>query len=384
LCGFSVARAQSRAVSFSFSYTTTADRTDYGPVLTDGEGGVPDVPGVTYQVLFTNAAEAADGTVMFYGYGNHPGPGEDPSLYLDGRRGYLYPSGADGGGSPAYQLVLQTADGSEFSFKSIYLVNFNGATASDFSVEVEGYRNGVSTGSITTHADNPQFGLNLTQSNGLTPAIFQNVDKVVLRPAGSSVYNSNFWYYVNDISFDNAVVSLPVRLTAFDAQVQANGTVRLNWTTASEEENSHFEVERSGDGRRFVPIAKLAGNGTQQTTSYYSYTDAAPGSGINYYRLKSTDLDGHYTYSYTLVVRNESTLAFEVFPNPAQDQVYIQLQHAPGPVTIRVVDAGGREVLQKQLSLSGGSLSTMIDIRKLQPGIYYILANNEKLKLVKE
>jgi hypothetical protein len=177
--------------------------------------------------------------------------------------------------------------------------------------------------------------------------------------------------------------TLPVRLRSFTA-VRKVGSIVLQWLTSEEWNSRSFTIERSSDGNSFAGLGTLDAGGSTHTRRTYSYTDAAPGSGIYYYRLKSTDLDGHYEYSYTVVVRFEGSHAFEIFPNPARDLVHIQLQTAPGPVTIRVMDASGREVLQRKLTSVGGSLSTSMDIRKLSPGIYYILAGLQKLKLVKE
>jgi hypothetical protein len=177
--------------------------------------------------------------------------------------------------------------------------------------------------------------------------------------------------------------TLPVHLFSFTA-VRKESTVVLQWLTSEEWNSRSFTIERSKDGSSFASLGTLKAGGSTNTTQAYSFTDLAPFSGMSFYRLKSTDLDGYFKYSHTLIVRYEGSRTFEVFPNPARDQVHIQLRAAPGPVTIRVVDASGREVLQKQLTSVGGSLSTTQDIRKLTPGLYFIKAGAEKLKLVKE
>lgn len=363
------ANAQSRAVTFSFSHTTTPDYTDFGAELTDGEGGIPDVPGVTYQVLFTDASGVTDGSVRFYGYGNHGG--DDPSLYLDGREGYLYPIGQqDGFEPPAYQLVLQTADGSPFSFTSIYLANYSGGTAAAQTLEIIGYRSGDITGQITTHGENAQFGTWLTQATGLTPAIFQNVDRVVIRPTAGSEFPSNFWYGINDIGFGDAVAPLPVRFVSFAARAQ-EGAVQLNWQTAEEQNNSHFVVERSADGQQFAAIGRVNA-ATGISAALYSYTDRQPLPGNNYYRLVQHDHNGARTVSATRVVTGATRLFAGLYPNPATVGLVLTLQgRAAGPLDVQVVNAAGQTVFSRRYAAGTNNLT--LNTASLAPGTYRVV-----------
>src|SRR5690606_15817603 len=63
----------------------------------------------------------------------------------------------------------------------------------------------------------------------------------------------------NDESNDNSTTSvavegiLPIELLRFDA-IPGKNDVKLEWKTATELNNSHFEIERSADGRNFQPI----------------------------------------------------------------------------------------------------------------------------------
>jgi hypothetical protein len=49
---------------------------------------------------------------------------------------------------------------------------------------------------------------------------------------------------------------LPVVLTSFTAQRQSAG-VHLCWTTASEERNAYFDLQRSPEGTRFATVGTL-------------------------------------------------------------------------------------------------------------------------------
>ncbi len=91
--------------------------------------------------------------------------------------------------------------------------------------------------------------------------------------------------------------ALPVSLTSFTAKANKQGAVNLAWSTASEQDNSHFEVTRSVNGVDFEKIAEVKGNGNSDVVSKYSYTDTKPVAGTNYYRLKQIDFNGDFAYS---------------------------------------------------------------------------------------
>lgn len=238
------------------------------------------------------------------------------------------------------------------------------------STDIALYIDGAYTGTVTSNATG-SYSFNVTGSlsdGSHTLKVYSTSESLYSTPA--------------TVAF-NSSSTLPVRFLSFTA-FQKGGSIVLEWLTGEEWNSRSFTIERSQDGGSFTSLGAIEAGGTSHNSRAYSFTDATPASGINYYRLKSIDLDGRYEYSHTVVVRFEASRAFEVFPNPARDQVSIRLRTAPGPVTIRLVDASGWEILQKQLTSGGGRLSTTIDIRKLKPGLYYILANDEKQKLVKE
>jgi len=87
--------------------------------------------------------------------------------------------------------------------------------------------------------------------------------------------------------------SLPVELISFNAKAE-DKSVRLDWITASEINNSHYMIEKSSDGKLFERIGIVDGKGTTSLISTYTFNDTKPFTGINYYRLVQYDYDGHY------------------------------------------------------------------------------------------
>jgi hypothetical protein len=154
--------------------------------------------------------------------------------------------------------------------------------------------------------------------------------------------------------------ALPVDLLSFHANPNANHTAQLNWVTASEINNSHFEIERSYDGRDFEMINQVAGNGNSQHQIDYSYKDESISLKQNtvFYRLKQIDFDGTFEYSDIRVVRFDelvSNLNMSVSPNPFSNELTILVTLAPGEnYQLEVTDLNGAIVHQKECTYASG------------------------------
>lgn len=105
-----------------------------------------------------------------------------------------------------------------------------------------------------------------------------------------------------DIEGDGAT-TLPVTMALFTAKAKKQGTVNLVWATASEKNNSHFDVTRSVNGVDFDKIGEIKGAGNSDVVKNYSYTDANPSVGANYYRLKQVDFNGDFAYSQVAIAK---------------------------------------------------------------------------------
>ena len=115
----------------------------------------------------------------------------------------------------------------------------------------------------------------------------------------------------------NCLVVLPVVLTNYSATLQSNGTVTINWSTASEINSDYFEVEKSIDGRTFTLLAKVLANGNSNLIINYNTIDNVPQNGANFYRLVQFDKDGKKTvFEIKTVTVNKSVSGLSVFPNP--------------------------------------------------------------------
>ncbi|HRN26363.1 MAG TPA: T9SS type A sorting domain-containing protein [Ignavibacteriaceae bacterium] len=147
----------------------------------------------------------------------------------------------------------------------------------------------------------------------------------------------------------NELGPLPVELTSFSAKATA-GKVNLNWTTATEINNSGFEVERSFDGSTFFTVGFVRGNGTTTEPKAYSFSDELDVNGTEtiYYRLKQVDYNGAFEYSDVVSVVFDLPTDFALgqnYPNPFNPTSKIKYSvPQSGLVSIVVYDLTGQEV----------------------------------------
>lgn len=108
---------------------------------------------------------------------------------------------------------------------------------------------------------------------------------------------------------------LPVSLVSFTGQSIGKENL-LHWVTASETNNSHFELEKSYNGLFFDKFGTITGAGNSTEELQYVFKDKSPYPEVTYYRLKQYDYDGHFAYSKVIAVTNSFQNTFKVFPNP--------------------------------------------------------------------
>jgi hypothetical protein len=166
--------------------------------------------------------------------------------------------------------------------------------------------------------------------------------------------------------------TLPVVLVGFSAVLNSNKTITLDWNTMMEVNANDFVIERSADGSVWNAIGTVAAKGNSATQTDYTFTDEMPGAGINYYRLKMTDLDNRYGYTEVKVIRSSSVVSsVSFFPNPARDYVNVSLGQAAGAeTTIRLVNLSG-QVLQEKKAAGGGIVS--FPVQQYTAGLYILV-----------
>lgn len=176
---------------------------------------------------------------------------------------------------------------------------------------------------------------------------------------------------------------LPVTLTAFSVALQ-NKTSILNWSTAQELNLSHFQIERSSDARNFMPLGQVAvKSGNSNVRNDYSFTDKKPVVGKNYYRLNIVDKDGKQTYSSVRSINYTAQLNVKINSNPTADNKLSLVINSEKneKLNFTAINAEGKTVLSKSISVMQGEALTSIDISHLPTGIYFLLVHDDAQKI---
>lgn len=181
---------------------------------------------------------------------------------------------------------------------------------------------------------------------------------------------------------------LPVELSSFVSSVSGNN-ITLKWSTASEVNNSGFEVERGINGN-FSKIAFIAGKGTSVVTNNYSYSDRNLNSGSYSYRLKQIDFNGNYEYfnlSNEVIIGLPSEFDLsQNYPNPFNPSTKINFSlPIDGKVSLKVFDMTGREVgnLVNEFK-TAGYYTVNFNASNVSSGVYYYRLNAGNFNSVKK
>ena len=180
---------------------------------------------------------------------------------------------------------------------------------------------------------------------------------------------------------------VPVELVSFTANTNGNN-VNLSWSTATEINNSGFEIERAVSSPLSTlywgKVGFVNGNGTTTETQSYSFTDDNLTSGKYLYRLKQIDFDGTYEYSNEVEVTVTVPEKYELsqnYPNPFNPSTKINYQIAQNNfISLKVYDVLGNEVTTLvnenktagyyEINFDASSLSSGVYLYKLQAGSF--------------
>jgi hypothetical protein len=190
---------------------------------------------------------------------------------------------------------------------------------------------------------------------------------------------NSLWF--KSFSLRPQFTTLPVKLTIFSAMKQEKG-VMLSWSTAMEQDFSHFVLERSFNGKDFTDLVLVMTKGNTATGDNYNWLDrlTSPASGLVYYRLRLVENTGKSSFSDIRMIKfgtDAGALALQVFPNPTRSSVYLTLPAAwqGKQVGFRVVTMTGSTIISR--SAGSASQTEVLDVDKIPDGFYLIEASCE-------
>lgn len=257
------------------------------------------------------------------------------------------------------------------------------------------------SGDLTTPATTSFVSIPVTPFISLTPSNFYvgvrqltatsagivGEDEIPVR-AGEIFYRQGTGAWVDFSPLNNFKLAyevqfaqiLPVAINHFKGEKK--GIInKLSWNTASEINSKGFEIERSRDGSAFsslglVTTKSVGGFSNQNLT--YTFDDAHPLSGTNFYRLKQLDKDGKITISPIVAINGGKTNTLQlnaIYPNPVKNSLNVSLESpAAGKVQITITDLNGKKMYENLRPLSDGNNSLLVNVAMLPAGNYVIKA----------
>lgn len=243
-------------------------------------------------------------------------------------------------------------------------------------------------GGLTDFTPADTFSNDNTLSNAFTLcevdlSPYANSDSVLIRLRKAS--STTAVWRVDDIEV-YSTTTLPVTLAGFRGLFIPGKGVLLQWQTASEENNSHFTIERSADGEHFVPAGRVEGAGNSTAFRSYQFIDEKPIIPVTYYRLAQTDYNGKVNLSHSVQVnagsirdRSPGIASLRCLP----DGISVELENfRQGTASVKIVDAQGKLLHSEEIFVAGDQ--KMFIQRKLKPGIYVLAVSDKSLRITRK
>jgi hypothetical protein len=186
----------------------------------------------------------------------------------------------------------------------------------------------------------------------------------------------------------NYVAIIPVEMVSFGASVNGN-FINLQWQTATEMNNSGFEIQRKTANADWKKIGFVEGFGTTTEKRNYSYTDSYSLEGTVYYRLRQVDFDGKSSYSKIINVDLQTPFNFilnQNYPNPFNPSTTVSFSIPKATnVKLNIYNQIGQQVAELVNSkLEAGSFNYTWDASKQSSGIYFYELQTNEFKSVRK
>lgn len=204
----------------------------------------------------------------------------------------------------------------------------------------------------------------------LEPALFGKEDGVDYVEFHNVAGFSSFGFVSSTMNLHEL---LPVAMSSLSAK-KVDNVVELTWSTYSESQNSHFEVQRAnakGQWKTIGSVYSKASQGNSGVKLDYSFFDKDPNNGVNTYRLKQVDLDGKFNYSTQVVINFNATVLINFHPNPVIKTTTITGLKEKDK--IQIYNSNGN--VMKTLHAKGEQMD--VDMSEYKTGIYFVRVNRD-------
>ncbi|MGN6415983.1 MAG: LamG-like jellyroll fold domain-containing protein [Pseudobacter sp.] len=174
----------------------------------------------------------------------------------------------------------------------------------------------------------------------------------------------------------NMPQALPVTWQHVQATPVDSRTILVKWSTASEQNNAGFTVERSEDATNFVSIATVNSRGNSNTVANYSFNDNKVLPGIKYYyRIRQTDFDGRTATSKIVTASLDAQGGFymRIAQNPVRNQLYVEVaMDKQQKLQTFITDVNGKVLGSRVMTVQQGKSTIASDVSSFSDGVYFI------------
>lgn len=191
-------------------------------------------------------------------------------------------------------------------------------------------------------------------------------------------------FYINVDGAASAIILAENETREFSGNCNINGTIDINWTHSSANQNSISELQRSEDGLSFYSLTNIL---TDNSATSHSFTDHdVVANSSYYYRLKNTDLNRNISYSEIITVSTDCfkklNSQISIYPNPSESHFNIEIPiEKNSKVSVSVFNELGQLVkeIAPQLIEEGTYYTTNLNMEEFKNGVYIIQfrINNE-------
>ncbi len=182
---------------------------------------------------------------------------------------------------------------------------------------------------------------------------------------------------LNELTLASQFAPLPLTWLSFTVKAQNNSQSLLQWVTAQEQNTKDFYIQHCADGINWVTIGSLPAAGNSNSTSSYNYVHTNPVKGLNYYRIKQTDVDSRYGYSPVRMLSFTRALQpFTIMGNPVTNDVLtLQVNIA---TSLAFYTADGKLLWREQVNAG----TKTIDVSRYAKGTYLLKTITTTQKVV--
>lgn len=181
---------------------------------------------------------------------------------------------------------------------------------------------------------------------------------------------------------------LPIELLEFGGVCNKNN-ITLNWSTASENNNDYFTIEKSKNGNSFSTLGIVNSTGNSTTVKNYSLTDFNPFENTTYYRLKQTDYDGTSKTFQTIAIDNcsdsiEGVSIINAYNNK-EGNIIINIDAITNETySVKILNVMGNLLTKEKYIATKGKNNYNIYCNNFNAGVYFLIIDNGKNSITKK